>query len=99
MMRQRYGKILHVRTYEAHLNGYPHVCLIVVALWLNSLLSRSLLWFYVFWMLPYRFISMLYMYALAFSSFSMLFMLFAMQYSPYWRLNVENTVSTAQRLP
>jgi len=29
-LRQRYGNISCVRTYEAHLNGYPHVCLIVI---------------------------------------------------------------------
>jgi hypothetical protein len=42
---------------------------------------------------------MLYMYALADNSLVMFSMLLAMQYSPYRRLNVENTVLAAQRLP
>jgi len=72
-------------------NGTVVLCGLILSLWFLLL--------FVFSYLACMFISVLYMYAFAFSSLSMFSMFLDMQYSPYSLLYVENAVSTAHLLP
>jgi|GEM_PF-1485072 hypothetical protein len=67
------------------------LCGLILPLWVLLLFVGSYL--------VCMFISVLYMYAFAFSSLSMFSIFLDMQYSPYSLLYVENAVSTAHLLP